>query len=348
MSVSVTFFGTTPHGHLVDWITLTNTIGASVSFINFGAHIVSIKVPDRKGSLGDVALGMDSLPEYIATGNGYMGATIGRYANRIAGASFMMNGQEYKLYANNGANTLHGGRKGFDKRLWSFETASTAGEDSITMHYISPDMEEGYPGQLRVTVTFRWDDACRLRIDYSAVADKDTIVNLTNHSYFNLGPDHDIKSHSLQILGDKVIAAGEDLIPTGMMVPVENTPYDLRQPKRLGEVLTRSDDPMFVAAKGFDIGYVLPGRDLREVAKLHDSGSGRMMKVLTDQPGVQCYSGQGFDCQGRGGVHYGPYAGIALETQQHPDTVHQPGFGDTTLRAGQVYRTSTVYAFSIE
>lgn len=347
MSISVMPFGTSPHGHLIDWITLTNAAGASVSLINYGAHITSVKVPDRQGSLRDVCLGMDSLGEYVSTGKGYMGATVGRYANRIAGASFILNGLEYKLFANNGDNTLHGGKKGFDKRIWSFETASVAGADYVTMRYISPDMEEGFPGQLQVSVTFSWDDDCQLRIDYSAVGDKDTIVNLTNHSYFNLSLDGDIKGHTLQIQGNKVIAIGEDLIPTGDMVPVDNTPYDLREPRLLGDVLTRRDSPMFMAARGFDIGYVLPGQGLREVARLHDPKSGRLMRVQTDQPGIQCYSGQGLDCQGRGGIHYGSYAGIALETQQHPDTVHQPNFGDTTLRVGRIYKTTTVYAFSI-
>ncbi|MHC1785932.1 MAG: aldose epimerase family protein [Christensenellales bacterium] len=348
MGILVKPFGMTPDGEKADLITLSNRSGASVSLLSLGAHLVSVRVPDKAGRLKDVTLGMDSLAEYLETTKGYMGATVGRYANRIGGAAFTLNGKTYSLFANNGANTLHGGKIGFDKKLWRYETFSQGGRDSVRLSYTSPDMEEGFPGNMEVSVTFSWDDACQLRLDYGAASDQDTLVNLTNHAYFNLGDAPDIKGHTLQIAGDRIIAVGSNLIPTGEMKPVDGTPYDLRQAVLLGEALARTDDAMFVAVRGFDVGYVLPGSGLREVARLHDPASGRLMKVLTDQPGVQCYSGQGFNCTGRGGVHYGPYAGLALETQQHPDSIHHPHFGDTTLRAGASYATSTIYAFEVQ
>ncbi len=347
MSIAIKPFGKLADGSQVDWITLTNAQGASASFISYGAHLTSLKVPDREGRLLDVTLGMDSLEEYVATGKGQMGGSIGRYGNRIAGASFELNGKTYPLFANNGQACLHGGKEGFDKKLWACETHSQPGRDSVTFSRVSPHLEEGFPGELTVKVTYTWDDDNQLRMDYHAVSDQDTVINLTNHAYFNLGEDKDVKAQTLQISGDRVIAVTDDLIPTGQMMPVDGTPFDLRQPVLLGQAFARQDEPMFLAAKGYDIGYVLPGSGLREVARMHDPKSGRLMRVLTDQPGVQCYSGQGFDCQGRGGVHYGPYAGLALETQHHPDSVHHPHFGDTTLKAGESYQTSTIYAFSV-
>lgn len=325
-----------------DLITLTNSRGESVSLCNYGAHIVSIRVLDKRGQIGEVCLGQDTLAGYVIGDKGYMGATIGRYGNRIAGASFEMDGISYLLHANNGPNTLHGGREGFDKRRFSY----ALGEGSVTMRYISPHLEEGFPGTLDTQVTFSFNDQAELRIDYHAISDQDTQINLTNHVYFNLGTDSDILNHRLQILADRVVEVDDALIPTGHMVPVDDTPYDLRQPQLLREMMARTDNAMFTAAKGYDIGYVLQGEGMREIAALSLEDTGRVLRVLTDQPGVQCYSGQMFDCTGRGGMHYGAYAGLALETQQHPDTVHHPAFGSTRLQAGDTYSTSTVYAFS--
>ncbi len=325
-----------------DLITLTNSRGESVSLCNYGAHIVSVRVLDQTGQLGEVCLGQDTLAGYAIGDKGYMGATIGRYGNRIAGAGFEMDGIRYLLHANNGPNTLHGGREGFDKRRFSY----TLGEGSVTMRYVSPHLEEGFPGNLDTQVTFSFNDQAELRIDYHAVSDQDTQINLTNHVYFNLGDGADILDHHLQILADRVVEVDDALIPTGHLIPVEGTPFDLRQPQLLKDMMARTDNAMFNNAKGFDIGYVLQGEGMREIATFSLEDTGRTMRVLTDQPGVQCYSGQMFNCSGRGGRHYGPYAGLALETQQHPDTVHHPAFGSTRLQAGDVYQTSTVYAFS--
>lgn len=344
MSISIQPFGKTAQGEPVDRITITNARGESISVISYGAHLQSVKVLDSEGKLGEVCLGLDTVAQYEARNNGHMGGTIGRYANRIAGAQFELHGETYKLFANNGPNTLHGGKDGFDKRLWRYELDGA----SLLMRRLSPHMEEGFPGALEVAVRFRFDDQATLTIDYEAVSDQDTQVNLTNHAYFNLGPGPDVRNHLLQIHADHVIAADEALIPTGEFAPVKGTPYDVNQPVLIGEALKREDNAMFSAAKGFDIGYVCRGEGLREIAVLSSPESGRRMQVLTDLPGVQCYSGQGMDCRRNEQLHYGAYSGLALETQYHPDTLHHPAFGDTLLKAGQVFKTTTVYAFSAE
>lgn len=343
MAITIKAFGTA-QAAACDLITLTNDSGASMSVTNFGAHLVSIRVPDRDGNLGEVTLGQDDAARYADNDIGYMGATVGRYGNRIAGAAFMQDDVTYRLYANDGENTLHGGREGFNKKVFQYRVEG----NSVLMGYTSPHMEEGFPGELNVTVRFTWDSSNAVKIDYEAVCDRDTQINLTNHAYFNLAGEGDIKGHTLQINADKVIAVDKDLIPTGKMLDVTGTPYDLRHPMLLGDALKRRSPAMFKNAKGFDIGYVLNGTGLRPVARLFDPASGRSMQVFTDQPGVQCYSGQGMDTQGRGGQHYGAYSGIALETQHHPDTVHHPEFGSTRLKVGEKYQTTTIYAFGIE
>ena len=344
MRVDIRPFGQSPAGEPADLITLTNDRGESVSLTNYGGHIVSIMVRDRRGNLGEVCLGQDSAEDYARRDIGYMGGTIGRYGNRISGAAFTLNGEEYALYANDGRNTLHGGQEGFNRKLWAYEVD----RNSVIMRYTSPDMEEGFPGALSVEVRFTFSEDAALRIDYLARTDKETHVNLTNHAYFNLGDSPDILGHTLWVDADRVIEVDGELIPTGVLMSVAGTPYDLRQPQPLGEVMRREDNAMFAAAKGFDIGYVLNGGGMRQIARLHDPDSGRVMTVSTDQPGVQCYSGQGFNCGCRAGHHYCAYAGIALETQQHPDTLHQPSFGTTLLQPGQAYQTSTIYAFTAE
>lgn len=344
MSITVTPFGKTAQGEQVDRITLRNARGENISVISYGAHLQSVQVLDREGKLGEVCLGLDSVAQYEARNNGHMGGTIGRYANRIAGAQFELHGETYKLFANNGPNTLHGGRDGFDKHLWRYELDG----DSLLMRRLSPHMEEGFPGALEVAVRFRFDDQARLRIDYEAVSDQDTQVNLTNHAYFNLGPNPDIRNHLLQIHANHVIAADKTLIPTGEFSSVEGTPYDVREPVLISEVLKRTDNAMFSAAQGFDIGYVPVGEGMREMAVLRSPETGRCLRAMSDLPGVQCYSGQYMNCRRNELTHYGAYAGLALETQYHPDTLHHPAFGDTLLKAGQVFRTSTVYAFSVE
>jgi aldose 1-epimerase len=324
-------------------ITLKNASGMSVTLTNFGARLVSVMAPDRDGNIADVCLGFDSLADY-ETRSGYLGATIGRWGNRIANASFKLNGKTYALYANNGKNTLHGGQKGFDKKFWEY---SAKGAQGLSFHYTSPDGEEGFPGNLNTTVGFTLEDDGSLVISYEAGSDLDTVVNLTNHAYFNLAGEGTIHDHLLQVNADTLTAADEELIPTGEFVSVAGTPFDLRRGARLGDQLARTgENAMFDSAKGYDINYVLCGEGFREAAVLSHPASGRVMRVLTDQPGIQVYSGQGLGGPAKGGRMYQPYSGIALETQHHPDSVHHAHFPSTLLRAGETFRSKTVYQFT--
>ena len=252
----------------MDLITIENARGESVSVLTYGAHLQSIRVLDKEGKLGEVILGLDEVRQYEADDNGHMGGTIGRYGNRIAGAQFMLDNVVYRLFANDGPNTLHGGRAGFDKAPVGLSWGRTA-----SVRYTSPHMEEGFPGELKVSVRFSFDDDANLRIDYEAVSDRDTQLNLTNHAYFNLGHTADVRDHLLKIKADQVIEADKALIPTGRFFPVEGTVFDLRTPKVLREQFARKDNDMFVNAKGYDIGFVCGGEGLREIAA---SGAGQL------------------------------------------------------------------------
>ena len=324
-------------------LTIQNNCGLSVTLCNFGARLIAIHAPDRDGKPADVCLGFDTLEDY-QTRSGYLGATIGRWGNRIGGASFELNGKTYSLYANNGKNTLHGGKVGFDKKFWDYEVL---GRDSVRFTYVSPDMEEGFPGTLKTEVTYSVEDDGSLVIDYRAVSDQDTVVNLTNHVYFNLAGKGTVHDHLLFVDADFVTGVKEDLIPDGVFIPVDNTPYDLRTPRMIGDSLEMTGiSPMFDNAKGYDINYVLKGSGLREVAVLSHPASGRELRVLTDQPGVQVYSGQGLKGAAKNGAAYKPYSGIALETQHLPDSVHHPHFPTTVLKKGEEYKSRTVYRFT--
>ncbi len=347
MSIKVAPFGVLPTGQEVHVISLIRG-EALVKVLDYGAHLHSVIVPDSQGKYGDVCLGFDDLSLYQQPRNGCVGATIGRFANRIGGARFSLNGHEYRLYANDGANTLHGGKDGFDKKLWNYQTEEMQGADRVTMSYISRDGEEGFPGTLRVQVTFQFDDMGRLTIGYTAEGDADTPVNMTNHAYFNLACGGDALGHLIKIDADTITETHEDLIPTGTLAPVTGTLYDLRDVRRIGDILDRQQEhPAMASAKGFDVNYVLNGTGFRPCAWVREPVSGREMTVFTDQPGVQLYSGQGLNIMGKNGVMYGAYDGIALETQHFPDSVNQPGFPDTILKAGDVYRTKTVYQFGV-
>lgn len=348
MSISTSPFGVDLIGRQMTLYTMTNKMGASVSVLDFGGHIVSIKVPDLKGQLADVCLGYDTLQEYDQNGS-YLGATVGRYGNRIGGAKFTLNGQEYELFPNDGRNSLHGGREGFDKKWWRGETLEGDGEDTVLLTYISHDGEEGFPGKMHVQVSFSWDDDCRLTIRYLAQSDKDTVCNLTNHAFFNLSGHGDILGHKLQVNAGRVTDVDGELIPTGEYLDVTGTLLDMREGKKIGDCVAKKDEcRLLKEANGFDANFVLDGSGMQEAATLSDPESGRVMKVFTTEPGLQVYSGQGLDLTGRGGVHYGAYAGVALETQHFPDSPHFPQFPSTTLAAGDTYQTVTVYAFSAE
>ena len=349
MSITMKPFGIDQIGRPMTLYTLTNQNGASVSVLDFGAHLVSVRVPDREGKLADVCLGFDTLEEYDQK-PGFLGAIVGRYGNRIGGSRFSLNGQEYSLFPNDGKNSLHGGREGFDKKWWKGQILEAEGEDALVLTYVAHDGEEGYPGKLRVQVTYAWDDQNALTIRYLAQSDKDTVVNLTNHAYWNLAGAGagNILGHTLQINADCVTDVDDELIPNGKYADVAGTPLDLRTPTRIGDGIARMGEcHLMENVAGYDINYVLRGEGMKEAAVLYDAGSGREMRVLTEEPGIQFYSAQTMDQTGKGGAHYGNFAGAALETQHYPDSPNHPEFPSTVLKAGDVYKTATVYAFSV-
>ncbi len=352
MAITCKPYGVTKKGHNVTMYTLTNKVGASISLIDFGAILTHIVVPDRAGKMADVALGFDTLDRYEGA-HGSMGDTIGRYGNRIAKATFTLDGVKYDLAVNDNRNHLHGGVEGFNAKMWEATPVEGKGVDSVKLHYLSPDMEENYPGNLDVTVTYSWDDDCNLSIRYEATTDKATVCNLTNHTYFNLaGHDHGtIRDHVVYIDSDVVTAVDDELIPTGGYMPVVGTPLDLREGLLLGDGLDDLDScvPMQYAG-GYDHNYVLrKGSAMALCAYVYHEESGRSMEVITDQPGVQLYTACTAHYEGgKGGAAYGQYSGLCLETQHYPDSPNQPQFPTTTLRPGEKYDTTTIYAFRVE
>lgn len=348
MSIRIEPFGVDALERRIDRITMTNRLGASVSLINFGASIQAVNAPDKDGQLADVCLGFDALDGYRAQHNGYIGATIGRYANRIANAQFTLNGETYRLAANEGANTLHGGDEGFDKKFWVYETTEGNGKDLAAFFLLSHGGEGGFPGKVRVQVVYAFDDAGRLEVSYLAETDRDTVLNLCNHSYFNLRGGGDALDHEIMVPSSLVAETDASLIPTGWLMETEGTPYDLRQYTRIGDaVARRAEHPMMARDKGFDVSYDLPGEGLHLACVLRDPLSRRRLTVETSQPAMQLYSGQGLHVSGKGGRPYGPYAGIALETQCHPDAVNQEAFDCPPVTPDMPYHALTVYSFDI-
>ncbi|MBQ8202163.1 MAG: galactose mutarotase [Clostridia bacterium] len=352
MSIISKPFGMTKKGENVTMFTLTNKSGASISLIDFGAILTSIIVPDKDGKLADVALGFDTIEKYDGP-HGAMGDTIGRYGNRIAKAQFTLDGVTYHLAVNNNRNHLHGGLEGFNAKMWNATPVEGKGIDSVKLHYVSADMEENYPGTLDVTVTYSWDDDCNLAIRYEATTDKATVCNLTNHTYFNLaGHDHGtIRDHIVYIDSDVVTAVDDELIPTGGYMPVAHTPLDLREGLMLSEGLDLIDTcvPMQYAG-GYDHNYVLrKGSAMGLCACVHHEETGRTMEVITDQPGVQLYTACTTNQpDGKNGAHYGNFSGLCLETQHYPDSPNHPHFPTTTLRPGEKYDSTTIYAFRVD
>ena len=337
MTITSKNFGTGPDGEEVYLFTLRNNRGVEVSITNYGGAITSIMAPDRNGVFGDVVLGYDTLDEYVKNPR-YFGALIGRYANRIAGGKFWLYRVEYQLAQNNGENHLHGGTRGFDKRVWS----ATPTSSSLRLEYFSKDGEENYPGNLGVAVDYSLNDENELRIDYRAVTDKDTIINLTNHSYFNLGGHGHgtILDHELMLHAGSFTPVSGDLIPTGEILSVDGTRMDFRIARVIGD-------------GGYDHNFVLDDWNhglIRSVAHLRDPNSGRVMEVLTTQPGIQFYSGNFLDGSliGKGGVAYHQYAALCLETQHFPDSPNQPNFPSTVLRAEMFYKQTTIYKFTTD
>lgn len=346
MSVSVSPFGTLNHGRTAKLYTIQNACGASVSLCDFGAHLVSIRVPDRTGKLADVCLGFDSANAYDNTECSYFGGTIGRVGNRIAGGQFELNGKTYTLYQNNGQNTLHGGKLGFDRRWWQGEILN---DNQVLFSRVSPDGEESFPGNMQVSVLFTWTDDNVLRIAYTASCDQDTLCNLTNHAYFNLGNTADILDHEVTVYADRITNVREDLIPTGIDEPVDHLPCDLRQAVVIRAGLARSEEyPRMVTARGYDFNYPINGEGLRLCASAYAADTGRLMEVYTTEPCMQLYTGQYMHVNGRGGVHYGAYGGFAMETQHHPDAIHHAAFPSVILKKGDVYETVTEYHFNVK
>ena len=350
MAISKEPFGRTRDGVAVEKYRLTNDSGASVAFIAYGAIVTEIVVPDRTGRMVNVVLGLPSLAAYETGNSPYFGAIVGRYGNRIAGAKFTLDGKTYRLAANNGPNSLHGGAKGFDKVVWAVEPQ---GDSAARLTTVSPDGEEGYPGTLTASVVYSWSNDNAFRIDYEATSDKATVVNLTNHSYFNLAGDGagSIEGHVLAIDADAIIATDSGGIPTGEIMPVAGTPFDLRRGAPIGAGI-RSPHPQTVAGRGYDQTFVLnhAGRGLGACARVHEPTSGRVLTVTTTEPGVQFYSGNFLDgtIAGAAGKRYRQGDGFCLETQHFPDSPNRPKYPSTVLRPGETFRSTTVHAFSTE
>ncbi|MBD5128388.1 MAG: galactose mutarotase [Ruminococcaceae bacterium] len=332
-------------GYRCHLITLKNKDGYSASFTDFGAAIQSLFVPDRDGNAADIVLGYDTLDEYVKGGSTH-GATVGRYANRIGGAKFTLNGTEYELTKNDNGNSLHGGEFGYNKRLWTIENTTDGDEPSVTFGLTSPDGEEHFPGMVKIKVCFTLVKN-GLSIRYNAVSDKDTIFNLTNHSYFNLKGEGngDIKNHIVQINAPKYTPVDNLLIPTGVMAYVTGTAFDFQRPKRVGEDMDNGRLP-----NGYDHNFVLgEGKEMRTAAVVSEPTTGRVMTVCTDKPAIQLYIGIGLNGEdGKSGHKYDKYAGLCLESQFCPDTPNKPQFGSCVLRAGEEYCYTTSYTFSAE
>lgn len=340
-------FGRTAAGEDVELYTLTNTAGMQARVATYGGTLVALLTPDRDGALADVLLGFDSLDRYLA-GHPFFGSLVGRFGNRIARGRFELDGAAYDLPINNGANHLHGGPGGFHTRLWR----ATVDGETLGLTYVSQDGEEGYPGRLTVAVTYALTDANELRIGYAARAHAPTVLNLTNHAYFNLAGAGDILGHEVQIAAERFLPVDETQIPTGELRPVAGTVMDFTTPTAVGARIAADDEQLRLANGGYDHCWVFGhGGDLgARVARVRDPGSGRVLELFTTQPGVQFYSGNFLDGRfiGKGGQAYAKHAGLCLETQHFPDSPNQPAFPSTVLRPGERYYHTTIYRFGVE
>jgi aldose 1-epimerase len=350
--VQVSEFGKTSEGISVSRYVLTNKQGVGAVVISYGATLVSLRVPDRAGKSADVVLGYDTVEGY-EQGKSYFGGTIGRYGNRIAAGEFTLGGTKFHLPKNDGPNSLHGGTIGFNKRIWTGVDRSRADAQVLELSYVSADGEEGYPGTLKVKVTYTLPaDANELRIDYAATTDKNTVINLTNHSYFNLSGDasKEIVGHQLMLRASQFTPVDATLIPTGELRAVRGTPFDFTKPTAIG-VRINQDDEQLKVGKGYDHNWVLERTQkagLQLAAEVFEPTSGRVLEVLTTEPGIQFYGGNFLDgtAKGKGGQLYGHRTGLCLETQHFPDSPNHPSFPTTVLKPCETYRTSTVLRFS--
>ena len=343
-------FGQTQEGTPVYLYTLRNSQGAEAKISNYGGLVVSLKVPDKNGKLGDVVLGYDKLADYIKE-TPYFGALIGRYGNRIARGKFTLDGKEYTLATNNYPNALHGGVKGFDKVVWEPTVLATAEGPALKLKYLSKDGEEGYPGNLSVTAVYTLTHNNALKLEFTATTDKDTVVNLTHHSYFNLAGKGTILEHSVMIPADKFTPVDATLIPTGELKPVEGTPFDFRKPTAIGARINQ-DDEQLKFGKGYDHNWVVnkPLGQYGLMARVTEPTTGRVMEVFSDEPGLQFYSGNFLDgtLKGKGGWVYQFRNGFCMEPQHYPDSPNKPEFPTVVLKPGQTYHNVIVYKFSTE
>ncbi len=351
-SITKHFFGQTPDGQPVYLYVLTNKNGMQASIMTYGGIMLTLKVPDRYGSLDDINLGYPALEDFIRTGNKpHFGALIGRYANRIANGRFTLDGKTYNLSVNEYPNTLHGGKRGFDKRVWEAEEVYSDDAVGLALSYLSKNGEEGFPGNLRVQIMYSLTDNNELRIDYAATTDTKTVVNLSQHNYYNLaGEDKgNILEHIVTINADRYTPVKRDFIPTGQVLDVAGTPFDFRKPMSIGSRID-SNEPQIRNAKGYDINFVLNhnGPSLLFAASVYEPKSGRFMEVYTTQPAVQFYTGNNLDGSdiGKSGKAYQRYAGFCLETQHYPDSPNHPNFPSTELLPGQLYRQTSIFKFS--
>ena len=343
-------FGKTPDGTEVQLFTLTNKQGAKAAITNYGGTLVSLMVPDKDGKMGDVVLGFDNVDGYAGPAfrkaNPYIGALIGRYGNRIKNGKFTIDGKAYQVGVNNGPNSLHGGKVGFDQKIWEAQPGTSSDGSTLTLKYLSKDGEEGYPGNLQVTVVYTLTDNNALKIDYTATTDKATPVNLTNHAYFNLshGVSKDILAHEVTLPADRYTVVDATLIPTGELKPVKGTPFDFTTPHAIGERIAQ-------VPGGYDHNWVLngSGEGQHAAATVYDPASGRTLEVTTDQPGIQFYTGNFLDgsLKGKGGTVYGLHGGFCLETQHFPDSPNQSKFPNTILKPGETLHSTSVYTFGV-
>jgi aldose 1-epimerase len=350
MNITRKYYGDTLNGTKVDIFTIKNCNGVEVEITNYGGIITSIKVPSNKGKFDDIVLGYDKLDDYISD-SVYFGAIIGRYANRIENACFNLNGKEYKLAKNDGENHIHGGLIGFNKIVWKPEIVREAGNEYLVLSYRSMDGEEGYPGNLDVEVTYSLSNDNELKMDYFAVSDKDTIVNLTNHSYFNLSghSSGNILKHKIMINANKFTANDKHSIPTGEIVDVRNTPMDFTKLTSIGNGINSNYDQV-AFSQGYDHNWMLDvsGKFSEKAAEVFDESSGRVMEVYTTKPGLQFYTGNFLDSAniGKGKSKYEKWSGLCLETQYFPNSIKLKDFPSPILRVGQEYRYSTIYKFT--
>ena len=347
-------FGALTDGTTIEAVDLTSKAGIRARIITLGARIQSLYTPDRTGKLGDIVLGFASPQQYFDDGN-YFGATVGRFANRIGKGRFTLDGHAYQVAVNDHGNSLHGGTRGFDKRVWKIDSIHSGRSASVVMSYVSPDGEEGYPGTLRVTATYTLADSGELRIDYRATTDKPTIVNLSGHSYFNLAssPEHfSTMRDLLQINASRFTPVDDVLIPTGDIAPVAGTPLDFRKPTAIGLRIRDGKDAQLRYCHGYDMNFVLDGRPgtLRLAARVEDPRSGRVLEVATTAPGVQYYSGNFLSgtFEGKYGITYRQGDAVVLEPQDFPDAPNHANFPSARLGPGATYHNVIVYRFSVE